>query len=63
MYLVEGLIDSLVVVGLDGAKVRLDQLEVAVASEEGNTARVIEARGENDQQIVDKQRFVVEVEL
>ncbi len=62
-YLVEGLIDSFVVVGLDGAKVWLDQLEVAIASEEGDTARVIEAGGENKQQVVDEQGLVVEVEL
>ena len=62
-YLVEGLIDSLVVVSLHRAKVWLDQLEVANASEEGNAACVIEARGENNQQVVDKQGLVVEVEL
>ena len=62
-YLVEGLIDSLVVVSLHRAKVRLDQLEVANASEEGDAARVIETWGENYQQVVDEEGLVVEVEL
>ena len=62
-HLVEGLIDSFIVVSLHRAKVWLDQLEVAIASEEGDTARVIETRGENNQQIIDEQGLVVEVEL
>ena len=41
--LVQSFIDSLVVVGLDRAKVWLDQLQVAVASEEGDATGVVEA--------------------
>ena len=41
--LVQSFIDSLVVVGLDRAKVWLDQLQVAVASEEGDATGVVKA--------------------
>ena len=36
---------------------------MAIASEEGDAARVIESWRQDDQQIVDEQRLVVEVEL
>ena len=62
-HLVESFIDSLVVVGLYRAKVRLDKLEMAITSEEGHAAGVVKARSEHNEQIVDEQGLVVQVEL
>lgn len=62
-HLVESFIDGLVVVGLYRAKVRLDELEVAIASEEGHTTGVIKTGSEHNEQIVDEQGLVVQVEL
>lgn len=61
--LVEGLVHGLVVVSLDGAEVRLNELEVVEAREEGHCACVVETRCEDHQEVVDEQRLVVEVEL
>ncbi len=61
--LVDSFVNSLVVVGLNSAKVGLDKLEVAKTDEETNRASVIQTWDEDVQKVVDKQWLVIEVKL
>ena len=49
--LVEGLVDGLVVVGLHGAQVWPDEVQVAHAAEEADAAGVVQARRQHQQQV------------
>ena len=60
---VESLVDGLVVVVLHGAQVRLHQWQVVELREEVDGARVVHARRQHQQEIVEQQRLVVKVKL
>ena len=51
--LVQSLVNSLVVILLDGAKVRFHKVHIVGPSEEGNSTSVIKAWGENYKEVVE----------
>ena len=62
-HLVQRLVHRLVVVTLYRAKVRLDQIEVPTAGEEGDGTGMVQTRREDDQEVVDEEGLMVKVEL
>ena len=60
---VQRLIDSFVIQVLHLPQVRLDEMEVSLLGEEADCAVVVQAGGEDGEEIVQEERLVVEVEL
>jgi hypothetical protein len=60
---VEGLVNGLVVKRLDGAQVGLNQLQVIRPGEIGNGPRVVHARRQHQQYVVQQQGLVLHVKL
>ena len=63
VHIIQSLVDCLVVVLLDGLEVGLHQAKVIPLEEEANSASVVQSRHQHHEEIINKARAEVKVEL